>query len=677
MDAKTTEIEVIHIIFKTHLDVGFTDFARNVVAKYFEDYIPRACHTARLLRHQAKSERFIWTTGSWLIYEYLEQASPQKRKALEHAIGAGDIIWHGLPFTTHSELMDASLFRYGLSLSQALDRRFGTRTLAAKMTDVPGHTRAIVPLLVEAGIKFLHIGVNEASTPPDVPAVFLWQAADEGDIVVTYQHSYGELLLVPGTSHAITFAHTLDNVGPPSAAEVIEVFTSLRERFPHTRVIASNLNHFAQELLKMKAHLPIISKEIGDTWIHGVGTDPKKISQFREICRMRSRWVDASQNSLDDKLFTDFSRWLLMVPEHTWGLDEKTHLDDYTNYQPHQLAQSRQQANFKKLERSWAEQRAYLRLAVQALGSSPLADEVQIRLNDIEPKVPSKLGFESVSDLSTVFDTQHFTVGFDASCGAISHLVDKRTRRQWASADCMLGLFGYQTFSQADYDRYLTQYLTSTSEWATLDFSKPGIEEANAHSHWWTPTLSQLMIQEGKQSHRFILEMALPEKCLAQYGGPEVITLELDLPRSEPSLHLDLQWFQKPANRLPEAFWFSFCPKVAHAKGWMMEKMGKLISPHEVVRNGNRKLHAIDRYVFYRDDHNLLIIQSLDAPLLAPGEPSLLDFNNKQAPLRKGMHFNLYNNVWGTNFPMWYEEDARFRFTCLFAENQRQSINRG
>ena len=31
-------------------------------------------------------------------------------------------------------------------------------------------------------------------------------------------------------------------------------------------------------------------------------------------------------------------------------------------------------------------------------------------------------------------------------------------------------------------------------------------------------------------------------------------------------------------------------------------------------------------------------------------------------PAGGAMHVNLYNNVWGTNFPMWYEEDARFRF---------------
>jgi hypothetical protein len=27
------------------------------------------------------------------------------------------------------------------------------------------------------------------------------------------------------------------------------------------------------------------------------------------------------------------------------------------------------------------------------------------------------------------------------------------------------------------------------------------------------------------------------------------------------------------------------------------------------------------------------------------------------------MHFLLHDNVWGTNFPLWYEDDARFRFS--------------
>ncbi|TMD62912.1 MAG: glycoside hydrolase, partial [Chloroflexi bacterium] len=171
-------LERVHLVFKTHLDIGFTDFAAKVVTRYFTHFIPTAIHTAKVLRERDAPERFIWTTGSWLIYEYLEQASSSEKTRLEQAILAGDIAWHGLSFTTHSELMDASLFEFDLHLSQELDRRFGKHTIAAKMTDVPGHTRAIVPLLAQAGIKFLHIGVNPGSTNPDVPSAFVWKDAN-------------------------------------------------------------------------------------------------------------------------------------------------------------------------------------------------------------------------------------------------------------------------------------------------------------------------------------------------------------------------------------------------------------------------------------------------------------------------------------------------------------------
>jgi hypothetical protein len=70
--------------------------------------------------------------------------------------------------------------------------------------------------------------------------------------------------------------------------------------------------------------------------------------------------------------------------------------------------------------------------------------------------------------------------------------------------------------------------------------------------------------------------------------------------------------------------------------------------------------------VYYRDGDAALAIETLDAPLVAPGKQSLLDFDNRRPPLRQGMHFLLHDNVWGTNFRMWYGEDARFRFVLRF-----------
>ena len=55
--------------------------------KYFEVYFPQAIRLAADLR-TAGDERYVWTTGSWLIYQYLEQAAPAERKQMEEALDA-------------------------------------------------------------------------------------------------------------------------------------------------------------------------------------------------------------------------------------------------------------------------------------------------------------------------------------------------------------------------------------------------------------------------------------------------------------------------------------------------------------------------------------------------------------------------------------------------------------
>src|SRR6187431_116335 len=101
------EIDHVSIVFKTHLDVGFTDYAASVISRYFSTYIPQALQLAQQFRDQGGEERFRWSIGSWIIYEYLEQASAADREIMEQAIANGDIAWHGLPLTFHTELMDA------------------------------------------------------------------------------------------------------------------------------------------------------------------------------------------------------------------------------------------------------------------------------------------------------------------------------------------------------------------------------------------------------------------------------------------------------------------------------------------------------------------------------------------------------------------------------------------
>ncbi len=654
----------IHLIFKTHLDVGFTDYAAAVTRNYFKKYIPAALRVAREMRQSDGNERFIWTTGSWLIYEYLEQASPTERNEMEEGILSGDIAWHALPFTTHTELMDAELFRFGLSLSQSLDARFGRRTIAAKMTDVPGHTRAIIPLLAEAGVVFLHIGVNPGSAVPSVPGLFRWQDPGGAEVLVMYESGYGSAFEIPGLEHSLAFGHTMDNMGPQSPKQVLDVYREVRTHLPGARVFASTLSDFAAQLVRVRETLPVLTQEIGDTWIHGIGSDPIKVSRYRELLRLRADWLASGRISYDERTFTNFNRWLLMVPEHTWGMDEKTWLNDHENYRGKDFSRARGQPNFKRFEASWVEKRAYPQLAVNALEESPLAEEARARLESIRPRLPDLSTWQPLEPGLATLENPHLTVRFDDQTGSIRQLLDKATNEALVDQPGVFSQFSHQTFSAADYDRFFNSYILPQQRhgWALEDFCKPGLRPEDSESRLWQPLLKGVFRNQTPDGEHILFHLVFADEALQNYGAPANIYLQYSLPAQGQQLHIDLQWFNKQASRMPEAFWMSFQPKPADNAVWFIEKMGREISPFDVVENGNRHLHASGRYVVRRTPAVELCISALDSPLVAPGARSLLNFNNDQPDMEDGVHFCLFNNLWGTNFPMWFEEDCRFRF---------------
>ena len=226
----------IFVVSKTHLDLGFTDYAQNIHRKYIDDYIPSAVSLAEKVNTNGKKQ-FIWTTGSWIIKEALNDSDEVKKKNLIKALQEGNIVPHAMPFTTHSELFDFDTFDFGLSIVDEIDEIRGRKTVSAKMTDVPGHTKAIVPLLKKHGVKLLHIGVNGASAVPEVPKCFLWKCGDS-EIVVIYSGDYGGAFECEYVDEILYFDHTLDNKGAPSCDKVIAKLRKIKSEYPDYEVTA-------------------------------------------------------------------------------------------------------------------------------------------------------------------------------------------------------------------------------------------------------------------------------------------------------------------------------------------------------------------------------------------------------------------------------------------------------
>ena len=661
MQAPDEQVKRVLVMFKCHFDAGFIDTQAAVVRKYFTEYFPQAIRVAETMR-QAGSCRYVWTTGSWLLYEYLEQAAAEDRRRMEHAIANGDIAWHALPFSWQTELMDPSMISGGLSLSKSLDRRFGRTTTGAKMTDVPGHTRGLIGPLSAGGVKFLDIGVNGASTPAAVPPLFVWKDLKGASLVVMYHHEYGAVMRVPGSDLAVAIVVADDNSGPHKPDEIVKTCADLKHQFPNAQIVATNLTEIANAVEPLQTNLPVVKQEIGDTWIHGVASDPLKLARYREVARLRQAWLAQQKMQAGDAIDLALLRRLLLEVEHTWGTDTKTWLD-FDHYTPHDLAEMLHTKNYEVVQYSWAEKRQDLFDGIATL-PAPLRDQARAAVQQLEATEP-RLTNPSSHPGGKEWETEHFVLALDPGTGAIRRLRSKRSGREWASADHPLALFSYQTLSPQDYSRFFANYVISTEDWAKKDFGKPNIERFGAEHRDWLPALAELQIEEDAEAHRMLARLQIADAEALQSGRaafPEKMYLELVLPKAEPVIHLNFYWFQKRATRLPEALWLTFDPIVFDQKGWTMDKSGERISPFDVVSSGNRHMHAVSTGFSHTSDKDSIVIETVDSPVIALGEKSPLNFSTSQPDLAGGVHCNLFNNAWGTNYIMWFQENMRFRF---------------
>lgn len=645
------QVEKVLVIFKTHLDIGFTDLSSKVEQRYIDHYIPKAIEVARRLREEGGDERYVWTTGAWLVDAYLRQATPEAAAELEEAIRHGDIAWNGVPYTVESESMNRALFEGILRLSQRLDARFGKHTSAAKMTDVPGHTRSIVPLLSEAGIGFMHVGTNPAVSVPDVPPVCRWRDPATGrEIILMYQGSYGDTMLLPDGRTAVSINLTGDNHGPHSIEEVHRIFASLRERYPSARIVAASLNDVAAALEPMRAGLPVVTSEIGDTWIYGYGSAPLRMARFRELGRLYDGWIRQGRLAPDSDAAIDFAVRLGMIAEHTWGADVKTHLRNWDKYDFDSFTAARTQPEFRFMEESWRELDDNIDRAVELL-PAPLREEAR----------------EALKHIGKV--DRHPVTGNDSD-----RKLDAAGRYAFETkgVKCLLGGITYQSFSNDDYTRFQDAYLTSHVQWAIEDNGKPGLDRSPARSATIEARVAKSSVERSREGRRIHTEMAFPEDArIDPRVLPEAVRCQWEIARDGRSVAWTVDLIGKPANRMPEAYWVSIRPE--ELLSVVAEKTGGRVDLLDVVPGGNRQMHGIDRYVDLVTRRGTLRITSPDALLAVVGECNALNYSTRQPDLRQGVHFCLYDNLWGTNFSMWWGGDMRYRFRAEWIEEKECS----
>jgi hypothetical protein len=747
------------LVFKTHFDIGFTNLSSKVTDEYADSMLKDVITTCKATQHMGE-QKYVWTMPSWPLKLIIERCNADLKKELNLLINNGQIVWHALPFTSHTDFCSAEEIieglRFGHDLSNAYNKPY---PISAKMTDVPGHSIMLPAILSGAGVKFLHLGCNEFSSPPKVPFLFQWQAPSGESVLTMYSKGgYGTSLLPPDDwNYPVWMAlmHTHDNSGPQSFEVIDKMVKTIHGEYPDAEVICASMDDFYLELSKCDlSNVPIITKELADTWIHGVGAYPQEVSIIREE-REKSKRLQAvfakqviedlikNTDRVEEKLDRYYEA-VNLFEEHTWGADVKTWLGPGRVYRKNDFLEMKNKDKYRFMETSWQEQRD------RAIQSSTARNELKVLVESNEngnisifnPNNSQYTGWVSLEELAPMnwraktttmkkgfpdcglrikgkllpmtkidgvwacyvedippfvtipfqftevlphrgnliinrensvvtVENHRYILVFSETTGDIFELYDKKMAAVLLKNKNEESVFSYQydRYGAEDITTYLKKYAYRFSDWGIKDFGRENYPECEHKTY--RPVYQSYSINEDT-----VIFFYQTNESAQKYGDAEQIKLEVTLPPAGEELFVSLHLINKNETPFVESGTLLF-PFAQEGTRYRINKSNVVIDPSTDIQEGaNHVFYCMENYITMMGKQNGLCIVAKDSPLVSLGSSGILDYRqNYKEPNEPIACFNLFNNMWGTNFPQWIGGNLCYRYVLFGLEKgQEESV---
>jgi alpha-mannosidase len=96
----------------------------------------------------------------------------------------------------------------------------------------------------------------------------------------------------------------------------------------------------------------------------------------------------------------------------------------------------------------------------------------------------------------------------------------------------------------------------------------------------------------------------------------------------------------------------------------------------DIQEDANHVLYSLENYISAAGEQHGICIIPKDTPLAALGNPGIYKYRHDyKAPKEPVIYFNLFNNMWGTNFPQWIGGDLCYRYVLFGFSKEEEALN--
>lgn len=338
----------IYILHHSHTDIGYTHVQTDVLKMHYK-YFEQAIELARESAQNPAGSQFKWNTEVlWAVDNYLRQASPKKRRAFIDAVKKG---WIGLDALYGNEL--TALCRPEelvqlVAYAGRLREQYGVKIDSATITDVPGYTWGLIPVLADTPVKYFSVGPNRGhrigytlSTWGDKP--FYWQSPSGQDRILTWVAGEGYSFFLGGRLSSgklfdylkrldeghypydmvhLRYAIGGDN-GPPDPG-LAHYVRQWNEKYAYPRlIIATTCEMFEKFEARYGDEVPTVAGDFTPYWEDGAASSARETIDNRasaeRLVQAETLFAMREPDRYPAKAFDEAWRNVILYDEHTWG----------------------------------------------------------------------------------------------------------------------------------------------------------------------------------------------------------------------------------------------------------------------------------------------------------------------------------------------------------------------
>jgi len=346
----------IYLLPHSHNDIGYTHVQEEVEQIQWQN-LRNAIRYANKTKDYPKGSQFKWNVEvMWAVDSYLKQASEQEKKKFIEAVQNGRIELDGFYANILTGICQPEELYRMMQSAKEVGEMCNVNVKSAMISDIPGYTWGIVPVMAQNGIKYFSIGTNTFHRIGNIIEAwgdkpFYWESASGEEKVLCWLHGRGYSDFHTGLAYTklrnklkeqlifdymnelcdnsypydiVTMRYNIGSDNGPPDPYLADIVRAWNKKYISPKIIISTVGEsFGLFEAKFGEDLPVVKGDFTGYWEDGAGSSARETAKNRKsaerLTQAETLWALNNQQPFPYDRFNEAWQYVLLYSEHTWG----------------------------------------------------------------------------------------------------------------------------------------------------------------------------------------------------------------------------------------------------------------------------------------------------------------------------------------------------------------------